>query len=223
MKDYKVNNSIIWDDKYFIERNGNDLERNEQFLLDKVFIQKYITKGNLLDVGCSTGEFCNMLSWNGDLYGMEVNEYAISIANKFINFDKNILNKSNFFDLIIYRGTIQHIDEPFRFLKHSYSALKKNGYMIFLATPNINSLVYKTTGTLPALDLERNYYLPSDNSLINASQNYGFKLVDINYPYIRTPYSNILSDHVKFISNLLLRTKFRHPFWRSMMNLCFIK
>ena len=75
---------------------------------------------------------------------MEISEYAIekAIANG-ISFDKDINSEKDFFDIIIFRGTIQHLDHPFLYIEKAYKALRKGGYVFYLATPNINSLYYK--------------------------------------------------------------------------------
>ena len=57
---------------------------------------------------------------------------------------------------------------------------------------------------------------------INAMENIGFKLVEKRYPYIKSPYSNPLLDHIKFLLKILgMNTKF--PFWKNSMDLIFEK
>ena len=74
-------------------------------------IHKYVASGNLLDVGCSTGEFCRYLS------GMEI--YMVWKSMTLLDLKINLLvsldlfNSSSFFDCIVFRGTIQHVDVPF--------------------------------------------------------------------------------------------------------------
>ena len=43
---------------------------------------------------------------------------------------------------IVYISTIQHITTQFNYLSKSFEVLKL-GYLVFLATPNVNSAVYK--------------------------------------------------------------------------------
>ena len=71
---------------------------------------------------------------------------------------------------------------------------------------------------MPALDKPRNYYLPSDISLIQICENIGFELVDIEYPYLKSPYSNLFFDHFKFLKSLIYKRE-NFPFWKRMMNL----
>ena len=80
-----------WKDKDFKLRLSNDYKRLKQFDLDKKFINKFIKKGNLCDVGCSTGEFVKSLNWKGKCYGMETNLYAKKKAAKYLSFKKKYL------------------------------------------------------------------------------------------------------------------------------------
>src|SRR5437870_5168060 len=114
---------------------GNDAKRIAQFKLDGQYVRRFIAHGVCCDVGCSTGEFLRTIEWNGPTYGMEISAHAQQIAEQNgIRFDKNIYTESGFFDLVIFRGTIQHVDEPFCMMKAAYSALKKGGFIVFLAT-----------------------------------------------------------------------------------------
>jgi len=223
MKEIKARYSPInkdrWVDEYFISRFSNDPKRIEQFQLDEAYIKRYVKKGALCDVGCSTGEFVRNINWDGEKYGMEISDFAKEKASDIISFDKNIFTEKDFFDVIIFRGTIQHVDEPFRMIKKSFTSLKSGGHLIFIATPNANSLVYKLKGNLGFLDSKLNYYIPGDKELTNALINFGFEILSIEYPYIETPYCNLLTDHFKFLFNLFTPSFYPHSFWKNMMNI----
>jgi SAM-dependent methyltransferase len=219
MKKYKK----LYDDSYFDDRKGFDKKRQLSFKLEKVFINKYINKGKILDIGCSTGEFIDSLCWDGDTFGTDISEFAIKEAKKKgISFKYNQTNTVEFFDLVVLRGVIQHLDTPFLTLNQIYDCLKPGGYIIFLATPNTNSIYYKIWKTLPALDSPRNFYIPSDIDLINVLTNIGFEFKDIRYPYLEGPYSNVLLDHFKFLLKFF-GFKVSFAFWHNMMELIFRK
>jgi SAM-dependent methyltransferase len=215
----------IYNDEYFSNRFGNDLKRVKSFRDEITFLNKHFpNEGNVCDVGCSTGEFLKIYSWRGNMHGMEINQLAILEAQKGgIDFTDNILNKDNYFDLIIFRGTIQHMPDPFNYISRSYNSLKPGGHLVFLATPNSNSIVYKLFNDLPALDPPRNFFIPSDKTLINVCQNVGFKLLEIDYPYLNSPYSNIIKDHLMFLITIFSSRKVDFPFWKNMMNVVFKK
>jgi 2-polyprenyl-3-methyl-5-hydroxy-6-metoxy-1,4-benzoquinol methylase len=210
----------LYKDDYFTGRQRNDEKRLKSFLQEKAFMLRHMPlAGAVCDVGCSTGEFLDIIGWNGPRFGMEVNPAAIEVAKQSgINFDKSILTEENFFDAVIFRGTIQHIPDPFLFIGAAHKALKKGGTVVFLATPNANSIVYKLFNTLPALDPILNFYVPSDVTLSDVLRNYEFAVVDIEYPYLSSPYARPVADLLNFFTTLATRKKPRFAFWRNMMN-----
>jgi 2-polyprenyl-3-methyl-5-hydroxy-6-metoxy-1,4-benzoquinol methylase len=209
---------------YFKKRNLNDDLRLKAFDAEKSLVKKYISSGNILDVGCSTGEMIEFYDWKGDCYGMEIIDYAINEAKKRgISFEKDLTNSKNFFDVIIFRGTIQHVDTPFLYIKNAMEALKPNGFLIFLATPNANSIYFKIWKTLPFLDMpSATYFIPHEKWFIQAVTNYGFVLKEQRFPYLASPYARPFRDHLKFFLKLL-GFKVKFPFWKNSMELIFQK
>lgn len=215
----ELNPTLVNPPEYYKHRFGNDPKRQKAFHSEREYLSKYITSGKLLDVGCSTGEFIGALNWNGETYGMEVSPYAKEHAKKKgIRFDRHLFNSIDYFDIIVFRGSLQHIDTPFLYIRSSYTALKDQGYLVFLATPNTNSIYYKLWNTFPFLDARTNFYIPSDHSLINSLNNFGFEFVEIRYPYWKSPYKSFLKDHCKFLLKLF-GFPFQFPFWRNVMDL----
>ena len=207
-------------DAYFETRNCTDRKRLASFMREKEFLLRHVSlTGVVCDVGCSTGEFLTTIDWLGDKYGMEVNATAIGLAQKSgIRFDKSILTEKEFFDAVIFRGTVQHLLEPFLYIARAFDALKHGGFLVFLATPNANSVTYKLFNTLPALEPEQNFYIPSDITLANVLRHLDFEVVEIQYPYLSSPYARPARDHVAFVASLILAREPRYPFWRNMMN-----
>ena len=215
----------LYNKNYFKNRNFNDDKRIRAFLNEKQFISNHLDlNGKVCDVGCSTGEFLETINWKGARYGMEISDHAKEIAKQFgVDFTKDILTENAFFDAVIFRGTIQHLPMPFHYISEAYKALKPGGFLVFLATPNANSLVYKLTNHLHILDPKLNFYIPSDTTLISNCENYGFKFLDIQKPYINSPYSNYISDHFKFLQMCLGLRKPDFSFWGNLMNVIFYK
>jgi SAM-dependent methyltransferase len=214
----------VFTEEYFRNRRLNDPKRVKCFASERAFIKSVIRSGDLLDVGCSTGEMIKALEWDGDCYGMEISEHARKIAMEAgIRFDKPITEAQDAFDIIVFRGTIQHVDTPFLYLKCARKALRKGGKVVFLATPNANSIYFKLWSTLPFLDIPTtNYFIPHDKWLIQAMENFGFRLVKKRYPYLSSPYASPLRDHFRFLLKLF-GAKVKFPFWRNSMDLIFEK
>lgn len=213
--------SKLYDESYFANRQFNDQLRLKSFEQEKYFLQRHISlSGRVCDVGCATGEFLSYIGWDGERYGMEISEEAIKQATRVgISFEKNIHTENDFFDTVVFRGTIQHLPDPFLYINKAYSSLKKGGTVVFLATPNVNSITYKLFNTLPMLDDKCNFYLPSDVTLTNILTNYKFQVLEVEKPYLNSPYSKILRDHFRFLQCLALSKKPNFAFWGSMMNL----
>jgi SAM-dependent methyltransferase len=210
---------------YFRFRQGNDPRRQRSYQQERAYLvrrlgEKIFQQGRLLDVGCSTGEFIAAIGWTiGNAYGMEVSAYARSHAEKKgIRFDRDLANSEGFFDLVVFRGTIQYIPSPFEYIQRASVALKPGGHVLFLATPNTNSAYYRAFKTIPFLEEEVNYWVPCDSSLRMVLRNAGFEVLDIQYPYWRTPYSKPLQDHLRFVRKVLFRTEDKFAFWRSSMS-----
>jgi len=205
---------------YFIGRDLNDYKRMKSYVLEKQLINKYVQSGVMCDVGCGTGEFHEILKWDGLIFGMEVSDTAkLAAENRGVNFSKSILTEVNFFDLIVFRGVIQHLSDPFGYLASSYKSLKPGGFIVFLMTPNADSISYKLFGHLPLLDSNRNFWTPSSATLSANLTNLGFKIKHIGKPYWRSPYRSLIADHFKFVMCVLrLRSK-GGAFWGNAMEL----
>ena len=200
------------------KRFGNDIKRQKSFVIEKQYIQSLFYKRSLenlkiLDIGCSTGEFVKSVFGDGkEIFGIEPSEFARNIASKNGIKIINDISEEDNFDLIIYRGTIQYIPNPFESIMKTYKALKTKGKIIFLATPNTRSLYYLLFKTLPFLEDDLMYWVPSDICLKRTLENFGFVNVKLKYPYFKTPYSQPLLDLLRFFIKIFTnRGKFAFP------------
>lgn len=174
---------------------------------------------NILDVGCGLGGWfahAHYVGWKK--YGIEPSIYAANLAREK---GINVLDWSEIddgtMDVVIFRGSLQHIDEPFRALKEATRVLIRDGLLIFLATPNTGSLAYKLFGTLPALDPPRNWLLVSDVQLRQILSNLGYSRIEFYYPYWETPYARPVRDFLKFFMKLCGLRVGKFPMPKNMM------
>ena len=58
-------------------------DRFIQYDLDKNFLEQFINKGKVLDVGCGGGIFLSRLNKKFDKYGIDLDESSIKFAKKF--------------------------------------------------------------------------------------------------------------------------------------------
>ena len=80
MNNIKENYLKIYGKSYFSKRLGNDDKRQKSFAMEKKLVNKYVSSGKILDIGCSTGEFLKFMDWDGEMYGMGISDHAIKEA-----------------------------------------------------------------------------------------------------------------------------------------------
>ena len=195
---------------YFENRLGNDPLRHKSFIAEREYLKTKtklfdLHQPRILDIGCSTGEFYDLVfnDHNVDYYGIEPSTYASNIAkSKGITMVSSAEELTDL-DCVIYRGTIQYIDSPFRSIAESAAALKPGGNIVFLATPNARSVYYFLFKTLPFLEPNFMYFIPSDQNLMLVLENAGMSINHIEYPYLNTPYAEPMRDLVRFIYKIL--------------------
>ena len=99
-------------------------------------ILPYCNGGNILDIGCSSGILLEEAkSFGFNPYGVEISEYASSIAKKRIGEEKihngsleNIPFEKNYFNLITMIDVIEHVRNPIETLSklNEYSNITTN-------------------------------------------------------------------------------------------------
>ena len=166
----------------------------------------------LLDYGCGDGSFTELFTgWHK--YGVEVSDYCIQQceARNIRMVDTHKLMDGTL-DLVIFRGVLQHIDNPFEALREASRLLCKHGTLAILAQPDADSLVYKLFGDLPALDAPRNWWIPGHRELCNVLTKAGFEDIETLRPYWGGPYASPVRDFWRFALRLVgIRKPFAFP------------
>lgn len=116
------------------------------------FIEKYVKKGKLLDIGTAGGSFLYVAKKrNWEVYGIEPNKwlcdwgkknYGIDIKQGTI-FDNKF--KDNFFDMISLWDVLEHVPDPKKELLEINRVMKKDGVLV-VNYPDIGSLMSKLMG-----------------------------------------------------------------------------
>ncbi len=169
--------------------------------------------GRILDVGCGPGKFLEKFGSQWEKYGIEVSPWARKQAE-----DKGVTTnfdlQDSFFDLIIFRGTWQHLPDPITKVGECYYWLKAGGKIVFLATPNVNSFYYRV---FPRPYTPVNFLVPTDAMLRQVLINFGFKIRAFEYPYLGTPYAKPLKNLFQFGLKLVGLRKAEVPFFGKVM------
>ena len=212
--------------------------RKIQYKIDLEFIKKYIQKGKVLDVGCSGGFFLNEFGDGFKKHGIEIDPESCNYGRK--EFGINIMNgifgekddfRENYFDLVVTRGSIEHMPNARQVIERIAKVLKPGGFYFISATPNIecfSAQIYKEKWN--QFDPIEHIFYFSEKTMSNLCNQHGLKLIDSDYPYLKTPYANPYEDNKKIIEDVLKISNSKKneitaspPFWGTMMTLIFQK
>jgi SAM-dependent methyltransferase len=215
---------------YNSNRNHNDShlldQRRIMYNLDYDFLLSEIKENHnsILDIGGGTGEFINLFESKKIKYIVEVDQESRINAqknNEDISFYSSIheVPSDVFFDVIVFRGTLQYMTDLKFTASFINSRLNRNGLVIFLQIPNSHSLLAQLQREEWSLfnRLEHRYYFNLDN--IGKFLGSEFNLIKWDFPYLNTPYANYNSD-LKSIMSLIneKEVKNKFPFFGSMLN-----
>lgn len=141
---------------------------------------------NILEIGCGNGFFLEKALDMGfkNVYGVEPSKDAVEKADKRIK-DRIIIDifrpglfNENFFDLICFFQTIDHIIDPNELLQNCYKMLRPNG-IVFCINHNTEALSTKMLGERsPIFDIEH-IYLFNKSTIKKIFEKNGFEVVNI--------------------------------------------
>jgi 2-polyprenyl-3-methyl-5-hydroxy-6-metoxy-1,4-benzoquinol methylase len=98
----------------------------------------------ILDVGCALGNFGQRLKLerNPEVWGVEINEYAASIAAEKLDhvycgaFDEHLNLPQRYFDCIVFNDVLEHFVDPYSALQYAKHLLREDGNIV-ASIPNV--------------------------------------------------------------------------------------
>ncbi|TFG94302.1 MAG: class I SAM-dependent methyltransferase, partial [Calditrichales bacterium] len=163
-------------------------------------IGKYKQAGQLLDIGCASGEFLLEMKQHGwQISGMETAPEAREIARQQkITVFETLDELSGSFDVITMWHVLEHVHRIADLFKNIKRLLTADGLLVF-AIPNIDSRdgrYYKNHWV--ALDTPRHLYHFRPQDIEHLLKNYGFELIRISpLLYFDPWYNALLSSRLK--------------------------
>jgi len=115
-------------------------------------IRRHAPGGRLLEVGCANGFFLNAARMSYETVGVEPSRRARAYAREKLRLDipAATLKEANFpgasFDVVVLVDVIEHLADPLDLLKE-VSRVTKTGGIVYLVTPNIESLSARLLGS----------------------------------------------------------------------------
>ena len=210
--------------------------RDKMYQLEFDFIYRYVKMGKVLDVGCSGGAFLDYFNrHNFDCYGIEIGSQAAQNARR--KFGNKITKSSlldaeieGHFDLIVFRGTIEHIPDTKETLARAVSLLDKKhmSYVYITSTPNANCISAKLFKT------NWNQHMPEGHlfhfqkeHFDELFEKYGLHCIASHFFYEETPYANVTED-ILMVANAIKLEKQKipvnfksPPFYGNLMTLVY--
>ena len=220
-----IDDVYLYDHKYF-DVYSNNKKRDAVYRQEHQRIVERCQFGKVLDIGCGIGGFLSVFDDRWEKYGYEPSRFAATKAmEKGIVMLRNINSATEFgfFDVVVFRGTLQHINFPMRALVQAARVLKPGGLLVILATPDTDSLVYKLFGQLPALDAPRNWILFGNRFLSNILQRLDYQSIEVLHPYWGNPFANPVRDFALFFVSLFFGFRKDFIFPGNMMEIYAVK
>lgn len=163
-------------------------------------INKNCIQGTLLDYGCGTGDFLNIVSEeNWSTIGIEPSLQAreIALRNNLTIYESIEELPNEKLNAITLWHVLEHVSKPNSLLKQLRERLYNNG-RIFIAVPNFNSHDAKHYEKYWAgLDVPRHLWHFSPKAMEKLLQNNGLKIATIKPMYFDAPYVSLLSEKYK--------------------------
>lgn len=214
-------------------------QRSKMYKLELNFIKKGVNNyeriKNVLDVGCGGGYLLDLLKIDGKkTFGTEIGIDSFNVARKkhkmyFGNFDRKLIIKKKF-DLIIFRGVIEHVEDPIGYIKKAQKLLKKNGHVFITATPNLDCIAAKLFKERWSLHRPESHILHlSEEHVDKIFKTKSFIKVASKSFYLDTPYENFERDLISILNEIKRKKKkiksknISPAFFESMMSVIYKK
>jgi len=158
--------------------------RTLHFKSRKDKIDRYTKRGKLLDIGCGRGFFLlNFVHSNFDYVGVEPRERISQEARRRLGTDKILcgtLREVKFpdgnFDVVTMINVIEHLPFPRQTLAE-VARIMKQGAVLLIETPNVNSLIPHLLGARWHAFLEpEHHYFFSKDTLTKMLNGTGFRV-----------------------------------------------
>ena len=240
----------IWNESHFREIYGAEYaidylnstethsQRREQYLLDLALLEEFLPKQiNVLDFGCSSGEYLDSMPEDWQKSGYEVNPELVTILKTTrpnYAIYNNVSDINGDFDLITLRGVIEHIPEHSNLIEFLNNRLRVGGFVYLSATPDFSSpcaVQYKSYWGQIVTPEHIHQFTPASLQILLSES--GLVMKALYHPYMGTPYENWKTDSEDYFSNKEIIDRAttsskeieirKHPFPGNMMSVIFEK
>ena len=171
-------------------------------------------RGRLLDIGCGSGTFLKLALQAGfDAYGLEQSEEAIHIGQSNARgrivrgMEHDLISRGEKFDVLTLFHALEHMTDPFRYLKDLQKLLRRPGKVI-IQVPNVQSLQARLFGSRwYGLDCPRHVYNYSTFSLLHLLGRAGYRIHRVRHFSLRDNAASLVSSLFPSLDTMSQRVK----------------
>jgi 2-polyprenyl-3-methyl-5-hydroxy-6-metoxy-1,4-benzoquinol methylase len=190
-------------------------------------IEKFVSKGRVLDVGCGRGILPALMRERGwEAHGLEFSETSARHARDVLRlpvFVGDFLESpyaDSSFDTVVLWHVLEHVPDPVATIRRARRILEPGGLLV-VAVPNFESLQARFAGRhWFHLDVPRHYHHFGLGLLTRLLTSNGFSILDVSHLSLEyNPYGWIQSllNRLGFRNNLLYDL-LKNPSARSLKN-----
>ena len=180
-------------------------------------VERYASKGRILDVGCGRGDFLLMMRERGwEAFGLELDSRVSSKSKERLDLRSGSLSDIRFpdsyFEAVTFWHVFEHVKEPEWTLKECSRILKPGGLLV-LAVPNMGSLQARLSGKgWFHLDPPFHLYHYSAENIKKLLEKKGFEVLKVrHFSFEYNPYGFLQSIY----NRIGLKTNLLYDFLRS--------
>jgi SAM-dependent methyltransferase len=168
----------------------------------------------LLDIGCGSAVFLKLAHEQGyDVFGLDSSREAAEWASKevpervFCGTVEDLINAGQSFDLLVLLHVLEHVLDPFQYLRKLRELLRPNGGLI-IQVPNVQSLQSRIFGSRwYGLDCPRHICNFSLYSLLFLLGRCGFRIEKVRHFSFRDNAAAIVSSLLPRLDPILQRIR----------------
>ena len=168
----------------------------------------------LLDIGCGGGTFVKLANGEGfDAYGLEQSQEAARIADRqspgkiVRGFEQDLIADGEKFDFLTLFHSLEHMTDPFRYLKKLRKLLREEGTLI-VQVPNVQSFQARFFGSRwYGLDCPRHVCNYSTFSLLHVLGRSGYRIQQVRHFSLRDNGATLVSSLFPSLDPMSQRVK----------------
>lgn len=218
-----VNPRQVWGPKksslenYDVAKTFHNISDRDEFVYKFVLdsLGRHVSKGRILDIGCSTGRFLQFARQRGwDSYGVELNKSCAEFCRQnLINVSRGEVFEAqfedDFFDAVVMIHSIEHLYNLRKDFKKISKMVKRGGY-IYIMTPNFDNYLIRFLQKIGLLSWEIDKLDPTGHPYMFTRKTLRRFLKDNCFDAVKIS-ASVSGNFLEKIKNRVLR-KFFKPF-----------